>query len=41
MCFIEKINCIWICKREDRVPDSVRTLGRVEYGGGGGGGGDF
>ena len=31
MCFIEKSNCISICKREDRVSDPVRTLGRVGY----------
>ena len=29
MCFIEKMNCIKIRKREDRVSDSVRTPGRV------------
>ena len=32
MCFIEKRNCIRICKREDRVPDLVRLLGWVGYG---------
>ena len=31
MCFIEKKNCIRICKREDHVPDPVRTPGRVGY----------
>ena len=31
MCCIEKMNCIWIRKREDRVPDPVHTLGRVGY----------
>ena len=31
MCFIEKMNCIWIRKREDRVLDPVRTLGQVRY----------
>ena len=31
MYFIEKINCIWIRKREDCVPEQVRTLGRVGY----------
>ena len=31
MCFIEKMNCIRIRKREDRVPDPIRTPGRVGY----------
>ena len=31
MCFIEKINCIKIRKREDRVPDPVRPLGWIKY----------
>ena len=31
MCFIEKMNCIRICKREDRVSDSVCTPNRVGY----------
>ena len=31
MCFIEKMNCIRIRKREDRVLDPVRTLSRVGY----------
>ena len=31
MCFIEKMNCIWIPKREDHVPDLIRTPGRVGY----------
>ena len=31
MCFIEKMNCIMICKREDRIPDLVRTPGQVGY----------
>ena len=29
MCFIKKMNCIWIRKREDRVLDPVRTTGWV------------
>ena len=32
--FFEKMNFISICTREDRVLDSVRTLGRVESGAG-------
>ena len=28
MCFIEKMICIRIRKREDHVPDPVRTPGR-------------
>ena len=35
MCFNEKINCIWIRKREDRVSDPVRHSGWVRYGGAG------
>ena len=31
MCFIEKMNCIKIRKREYCVPDPVRTPGRVGY----------
>ena len=31
MCFIEKINCIRIRKREDRIPDPIRTPGRIGY----------
>ena len=31
MCFIEKMNCNWIRKRENRVPDLVCTPGRVGY----------
>ena len=31
MCFIEKMNCIWIHKKEDRTPDPVLTLGQVWY----------
>ena len=31
MCFIEKMNCIRIRKREDRITDPVCTLGRVKY----------
>ena len=33
MCFIEKMNCIWIRKREDRAPDPVRPPSQVGYGG--------
>ena len=33
MCFIEKMNCIRIRKRKDRVSDPVRIPGRVGYGG--------
>ena len=33
MCFIEKMNCIRIRKREDHIPDPVRSLGLVKYGG--------
>ena len=29
MCFIEKMNCIWIRKREDCVSDPIRTSGQV------------
>ena len=29
MCFIEKMNCIRIRKKEDHFPDPVHTLGRV------------
>ena len=32
MCFLEKMNCIRISKKKDRVPNPVRTLGRVESG---------
>ena len=32
MCFNEKMNCIWIRKRENRVLDPVRTPGRVGSG---------
>ena len=32
MCFIEKMNCIWIHKREDRVPDPVCTYSCVGSG---------
>ena len=31
MCFIKKMNCIWIRKREGRVLDLVSTPGWVRY----------
>ena len=34
MCFIEKMNCIRIRKKEDHVPDPVRPPGRVGSGAG-------
>ena len=30
--FIEKMNCIRICKREDCVPDPIRTQSQVKSG---------